>query len=505
MAVIQGRTRKQIRQSIGYNLGALYMGSATGTGTRTDNDVGTLIDKSLTAVIGGNDDHIGKWVVFTSGDNDGDIARVTDYVASTTTITFQSGAGVNIGTATAADDTYELWNPDFPPDRIHDFINQAIMDVTGHAYDPIENVSLHSDGHTLRFDIPSGISMIQNIYYRDRVDSTRLHSCNAAFDEHSTLVVTTLNGAITDAAATSVPVTSASTLRANQQIMVGSEKMTISSISSNTLTVSRGAGGTTAATHSDADSVLMFPTVDTEDKKQGTGANKFVLSASASAGNIITDSITSKDISKYDYLEGWIKITRTNETTTTPADLKIHLDNGTVTADGNDLESLNIPALVDDTWTFFRIKLTNPELDTAIVSVGLEYDVDLGACTIWLDDLSVVRSDTAEWIQVPRNIWRIDKEAADIVFRPYFDGLAPYDLLKIVGGNKPALLTADSTANVIDDSYVVNAATGMAYSSSSGGRDTDPMGYRQQVNQFIGRAERIRQTFPMLTNVRTVN
>ena len=275
--------------------------------------------------------------------------------------------------------------------------------------------------------------MIQDIYYRDSVEATRLHSCNAVFDE----------------------------------------------------TV-------------DSD---FTASVDTEDKKQGTGANKFVIAAGASAGDIATDSITSKDISKYDYLECWIKST----VATSAGNLKIHLDNGTVTADGNDLESLNIPALTADTWTFVRITLSNPETDTAIISVGLEYDSDLGACTVWLDDLSVVRSDTAEWIQVPRNIWRIDKEAADLVFSPYFDGLAPYDLLKIVGGNKPALLTADSTANVIDDSYVVNAATGMAYSSSSGGRDTDPMGYRQQVNQFIGRAERIRQTFPMLTNVRTVN
>ena len=91
MAVIQGRTRKELRQSIGYNLGALYVGSATSTGSTT-----TLVDTSLTTVIGGNDDHIGKWIIFTSGDNDGDIARVTDYVASSTTLTFAAGAGVTV-------------------------------------------------------------------------------------------------------------------------------------------------------------------------------------------------------------------------------------------------------------------------------------------------------------------------------------------------------------------------------------------------------------------------
>ena len=76
MAVIQGRTRKEIRQSIGYNLGSVYVSTATGGSTST------VVDTSLTTVIGGDNDHIGKWLVFTSGALDGTIARVTDYDAS---------------------------------------------------------------------------------------------------------------------------------------------------------------------------------------------------------------------------------------------------------------------------------------------------------------------------------------------------------------------------------------------------------------------------------------
>ncbi len=56
MAVIQGRTRKEIRQSIGYNLGTIYVSTATGGSSST------VEDTSLTTVIGGNDDHIGKWI-----------------------------------------------------------------------------------------------------------------------------------------------------------------------------------------------------------------------------------------------------------------------------------------------------------------------------------------------------------------------------------------------------------------------------------------------------------
>ena len=156
----------------------MRIGTATGSGSTT-----TLVDSSLTTVIGGNDDHIGKWIVFTSGSNDGDIARVTDYVASSTTLTFVADAGVSVGTSTASSDTYELWDMDYDPTRIHDFINQSITYATGHVYDSVENVDLHTDGNQLRFDIPSGFSMIQDIYYRDEVDSTTITNCNAVFDE----------------------------------------------------------------------------------------------------------------------------------------------------------------------------------------------------------------------------------------------------------------------------------------------------------------------------------
>jgi hypothetical protein len=422
MAVIQGRTRKEIRQSVGYNLGSVYVSTATGGSTST------VVDTSLTTVIGGDNDHIGKWIVFTSGGLDGTIARVTDYVASTTTLTFQPTAG-----SSASGLAYELWDGDFAPARVHDFINQAVIEATGSAYDMVEDVSLHTDGHTLRFDIPSGISMIQDVFYRSSVEFTRLHACNTAFDE-----------------------------------TVDSD-----------ITVS----------------------IDSEDKRQGNGSNKFVIAAGASAGDIATDSITSKDISKYDYLEGWAKIALAAGTSA--GNLKILLDDTASCA--SPLETLSVPALTNDTWTFFRVALANPELDTAIISVGLEYDSDLGACTVWLDDISVVRNDSAYWAKVPRNLWRIDKQSQDLVFDEYLDGFAPYTLIKLVGGDKPALLSSDSTTNEIDDGFIIERATALAFSASSGGPLTDPDARRQQAALWFGLAQASKRNFPMLVNVRTVN
>ena len=188
---------------------------------------------------------------------------------------------------------------------------------------------------------------------------------------------------------------------------------------------------------------------------------------------------------------------------TSAGNLKILLDDTASCA--SPLETLSVPALTNDTWTFFRVALANPELDTAIISVGLEYDSDLGACTVWLDDLSVVRNDSAYWAKVPRNLWRIDKQAQDLVFDEYLDGFAPYTLIKLVGGDKPALLSSDSTTNEIDDGFIIERATALAFSASSGGPLTDPDARRQQAALWFGLAQASKRNFPMLVNVRTVN
>ena len=54
MAVLQGRTRAQLRQSIGYNLGAITVGTAYDAGSTT-----TLID--AIRFEGGDDNYNGKY------------------------------------------------------------------------------------------------------------------------------------------------------------------------------------------------------------------------------------------------------------------------------------------------------------------------------------------------------------------------------------------------------------------------------------------------------------
>ncbi len=417
---VQGRTRKQLRQSIGNNLGAIRTGTAYDAGSTT-----TLISLSL---VGGDDTYNGKWltVADVTNSNNTETRIISDYTASAYRLTVQQAYSF----ATAAGDTFEIWDAQYRPEVIEEFINQAIIDATGQAYDPVEDVSLHADNRNMRFDIPSNISIINRLYYRNKVTSTLLHSCNAAFDE-------TVDSDIT-------------------------------------------------------------VTVDTEDKKRGTGSNKFVIAAGASAGDIATDSISSKDISKYDYLECWVKST----VATSAGNLKILLDDSASCA--SPIETLEVPALTANTWTYVRIALANPETDTAIISIGLEYDSDLGACQVRLDDIKVVQNDTTEWTIFPKHLWRIDRNARDLILTDSGRLEAGYSLLKIQGGDKPALLTTETATSEIDDSYIIARATGLAFAAASGGPGTDPDQKRQQAAFWFGLAEQSKRAFPTMITGRWV-
>ena len=421
MPAIQGRTLKQLRQAVGFNLGALHTGTAYDAGSNT-----TLI--SLTFV-GGDDSYNGKWIAVADASNSDstEFRIISDYTASAYRATLQQ----QLSFATAAGDSYEVWDEPYKPENINEFINQAIVDSTGLVYDPIENISLHGDGKQTRYDIPSGISQISKIEYRNKISFTRLHDCGSTFDEKT-----------------------------------------------------------------DGD---FTQSLDTKDKKQGTQALKMVIASGASAGDFVTDSITSKNISGYDYIEMWVKST----VATSAGNLKLLLDDSASCA--SPLETLSIPALSADTWTFVRMQLSTPELDTAIISVGLEYDSDLGACTVWIDDIAAVKNDTAEWSTLDRRLWKIDKEARDLILLRDGQDAIGYSLIKIVGGDKPATLSSETDTTEIPERYVIAFATMRALLANSGGASTDPDAKRQLAAYWDGETNRAKASFPMLTNVRTVD
>ena len=417
--VTQGRTRRQIRQAIGYNLGAIYVSNTT-----SSVDATSLVDTSLR---GGDDSHNGKWVVASASTGSitaGSISRVSDYTQSSTDCTVAPAFGATIPSSME----YELWDSAYEPQRVHALIDAAIMDATGRVYTDLENLDVFADGRTSRYDIPADLDMINKIEYRNTVTSKRIHECNATFDEKT-----------------------------------------------------------------DSD---FTQSLDTQDRKQGNQSLKMVIASGASAGDFVTDSITSTDLSKYDYVELWVKST----VATSAGNLKLLLDDSASCA--SPLETLSIPALSADTWTYCRIALSNPETDTAIISVGFEYDSDLGACTVWLDDIKAVVNSSAVWERLPHNLWSIDRASRDLVLTNDGRSIAGYRLLKLSGGAKPGLLTAESTTSDVDDWYVIARATALAIQGTPG---QDPGENRRRATQWFAIAEMAWRSMPILQNVRMIS
>ena len=174
MPRIYGRTREQLRKSIGRNLiGHRLIVSAASS----DGDTTGLIDGTL---LGGDDNYNGWWFVATSPmANEGAIRRVSDYASATSQLSWTRP----LSEATVVNDSYELWPSEYPPEVIHDYINQAIGEAAGHIYEPVEDVSLHAGDGLARFPIPEGVDAISKVQVRVSAASIPAHQAGSAVDE----------------------------------------------------------------------------------------------------------------------------------------------------------------------------------------------------------------------------------------------------------------------------------------------------------------------------------
>lgn len=124
------------------------------------------------------------------------------------------------------------------------------------------------------------------------------------------------------------------------------------------------------------------------DCKVGTYSNKFTIGAAASAGAIITDviSATLNTLLGIVAIEFWAKCS----IATAAADFKIHLDDNVKCV--SPLGSFSVPALTAGVWRHCRVAVSNASALVNIISVGVELDVDVGACDFWIDDIRGVKS-----------------------------------------------------------------------------------------------------------------
>ncbi len=134
----------------------------------------------------------------------------------------------------------------------------------------------------------------------------------------------------------------------------------------------------------DADVTVSVST----DAKAGTNSNKFVVAAAAAAGDVLaTEAIVSTDISTATKARFWIK----SSVATAAADLHLLLGETAIVTTANAAEILAVPALVANTWTPVEVALASAAAArNAIISVGLRYTVDIGACDIYIDDIQAI-------------------------------------------------------------------------------------------------------------------
>jgi|TARA_R110000787_G_scaffold1185_2_gene4192 hypothetical protein len=172
MPALISQTREELAVSIGYNLHAVELHTVSGAGA----SAAEWVDAELRS---SNDYINGYWWRGTSGDNDGAVRPVNDYVGSTTLGTVR-GAAL---TAPAANDTYELWLQEYEPKTIYDFMNRAIRMVSKESAPWSENLAVHTYRDNKVYDAPSGVVGIEGIYYRASMDWKLIHNCNTVWDE----------------------------------------------------------------------------------------------------------------------------------------------------------------------------------------------------------------------------------------------------------------------------------------------------------------------------------
>jgi hypothetical protein len=125
---------------------------------------------------------------------------------------------------------------------------------------------------------------------------------------------------------------------------------------------------------------------DLVDFKVGISSQRIDYAAAAAAG-IINAGVISPGaalLPSYTHLEFWCKCS----VATAAGDFQILLDDTAKCA--SPLETLNVPALTAGVWRHCRAKLANPQLDLTIISLGVKYTVDVGACSFWIDDVRAV-------------------------------------------------------------------------------------------------------------------
>jgi hypothetical protein len=125
-------------------------------------------------------------------------------------------------------------------------------------------------------------------------------------------------------------------------------------------------------------------------KLRGTNSVKLTIAAAFTTGVAAYENFSSDDFSAHTGVHFWIR----SSVATDAGDLQLLIDdtNNCVSP----LETLDIPALVADTWTPVSLDFATPANLTAVLSVGLNVAVDNGAQIVHIDDVRATSRFTGD-------------------------------------------------------------------------------------------------------------
>ena len=229
---------------------------------------------------------------------------------------------------------------------------------------------------------------------------------------------------------------------------------------------------------------------DTVQYREGTKSlNLLNASASIADGTALaySNATSAKDISDMDKIEFWIK----SSSALTAGSLELELWETSVS--GTKRETLSLPAISARTWTRVELTLANPELDTSIQAVQFvsNHASELDSAELWVDEIKAFRTETEHYETLDNYLWKVNREDRTLHITNQGRGLVFNKKIKIVGFDKPATLSADSSTCEVSSSLIVYLAAYRLLMSISGGRVTDPDDSRTAAGQYRALAERI--------------
>lgn len=125
------------------------------------------------------------------------------------------------------------------------------------------------------------------------------------------------------------------------------------------------------------------PSRDTSVFQEGTASVKLTVGAGAGTELLAYHNITPVDLHAYDSIGFWFR----SSVALNSGDIQFLLDdtNGCVSP----LETINIPAISANTWTWVNLAFVTPAALTAVASIGIKQAVDKGAMVLNIDQIVV--------------------------------------------------------------------------------------------------------------------